>query len=41
LNSLSEDEKEELMMAYKESFDSNNLLSHEQVTLQHEKWLKL
>jgi len=39
-NSLNEDEKEELMTAYKESFDSNNLLSHEQVKLQHEKWLK-
>jgi hypothetical protein len=39
-NSLSEDEKEELLIAYKESFDSNNLLSHEQVKLQHEKWLK-
>jgi hypothetical protein len=40
-NCLNEDEKEELLIAYKESFDSNNLLSHEQVTLQHEKWLKL
>jgi hypothetical protein len=39
-NSLNEDEKEELMTAYKESFDSNNLVSHEQVKLQHERWLK-
>ena len=39
-NSLNEDEKEELMMAYRESFDKNNLLTHEQVKLQHEKWLK-
>jgi hypothetical protein len=37
-NSLNEDEKRELMIAYKESFDSNNLLSHEQVKVQHEKW---
>ena len=39
-NSLNEDEKEELMVAYKESFDSDNLLGHEKVKLQHEKWLK-
>jgi len=37
-NSLNEDERKELMIAYKESFDSDNLLSHEQVKLQHEKW---
>lgn len=39
-NNLNEDEKNELLMAYEESFDGNNLLSHEQVKLQHEKWLK-
>ena len=39
-NSLDEDEKKELLIAYKESFDSSNLLSHEQVKLQHEKWVK-
>lgn len=39
-NSLSEDEKKELLTAYEESFDSNNLISHEQVKLQHDKWLK-
>jgi len=37
-NSLNEDEKKELMIAYEESFDSNNLVSHEKVKLQHEKW---
>jgi len=39
-NNLSEDEKKELLTAYEESFDSNNLISHEQVKLQHGKWLK-
>jgi len=37
---LNEEEKKELLVAYDESFDENNLLSHEQVKLQHEKWLK-
>ncbi len=36
-NSLNEDEKEELLISHKESFDSNNLLSHEQVKLEDEK----
>jgi hypothetical protein len=40
-NNLTEDEKKELLMAYEESFENNNLLSHEQVKQQHEKWLKL
>ncbi|MDB5155782.1 MAG: hypothetical protein JWR50_489 [Mucilaginibacter sp.] len=39
-NDLSEEVKEELMSAYEESFDINNLLSHEQVKQQHEKWLR-
>ncbi|MBB3055203.1 hypothetical protein [Mucilaginibacter gotjawali] len=39
-NSLTEDQKKELLTAYEESFDSSNLLSHEQVKLQHDKWLK-
>jgi len=34
-NNLNEDEKRELLIAYGESFDSNNLLSHEQVKQQH------
>jgi len=39
-NNLNEDEKEALHVAYDESFDSNNLLTHEQVKLQHLEWLK-
>lgn len=39
-NALSEGQKEELLIAYDESFDSNNLANHEQVKLQHKKWLK-
>lgn len=39
-NRLSDDEKKELLIAYDESFDENNLLSHEQVKAQHSKWLK-
>jgi len=37
---LSPDEKEVLMLAYKESFDPAQLLPHEQVKKQHDKWLK-
>jgi len=39
-NSLSEKEKKELLLSYEESFDENNLLNHDEVKLQHEKWLK-
>lgn len=39
-NNLSENEKEELLVAYDESFDSNNLLSHEEVKQQHLEWSK-
>lgn len=39
-NTLNTEEKKELLVAYDESFDEKNLLSHEQVKLQHEKWLK-
>ena len=38
-NTLSEVEKKELLIAYNESFDSANLISHEQVKLSHSKWL--
>jgi hypothetical protein len=40
-NNLNEIEKDDLLTAYEESFDSNNLLSHEQVKQQHCKWLFL
>ncbi|WEA00167.1 hypothetical protein [Mucilaginibacter sp. SJ] len=39
-NNLNEAEKQELLIAYNESFDNTNLLSHEQVKHMHEKWLK-
>jgi hypothetical protein len=39
-NNLNENERWELMIAYDESFDNKNLLSHEEVKKQHEKWLK-
>lgn len=39
-NGLYDDEKEELLLAYEESFDSNILLRHQQVKQQHAKWLK-
>ncbi|MGZ3753803.1 MAG: hypothetical protein ACXVAY_05225 [Mucilaginibacter sp.] len=38
-NTLTEAEKEELLVAYNESFDGANLLSHRQVKLSHSKWL--
>lgn len=39
-NSLTHEEKEELLISYGESFDSNNLISHNEVKKQHDKWLK-
>ena len=38
-NSLKPDEKDELLLSYDESFDSKNLVSHEEVKRQHDKWL--
>lgn len=40
-NQLIDDEKEELLTAYNESFDDDNLLSHNEVKSQHTKWLSL
>jgi len=37
-NSLPEEQKAELIISYEESFDENNLLSHQLVKLQHKKW---
>ena len=37
---LSPEEKDELLLSYEESFDSNNLISHEEVKKQHDKWLR-
>jgi hypothetical protein len=38
-NSLSAEEKEELLLSYDESLDQNNLISHEHAKKQHDKWL--
>ena len=38
-NTLSPEQKTELLKAHYESFDENNLLSNEVVKAQHEKWL--
>jgi hypothetical protein len=37
---LSPEEKDELLLSYQESFDPNNLISHDEVKSQHDKWLK-
>jgi hypothetical protein len=38
-DALSSEEKDELLLSYEESFDPKNLLSHEEVKAQHDKWL--
>jgi hypothetical protein len=39
-NDLTQEEKQELLISYGESFDTNNLISHDEVKKQHNKWLK-
>jgi len=39
-NSLSPEEKDELLLSYDESLDPNNLISHEEVKKKHGKWLR-
>ena len=39
-NGLSLAEKDELLISYEKSFDSNNLIRHEDVKKQHDRWLK-
>lgn len=39
-NALNSEEQEELLISYDESFDSNNLINHNQIRKQHAKWLK-
>jgi hypothetical protein len=39
-DSLSSEEKDELLVSYEESLDPKNLVSHEDVKGQHYKWLK-
>lgn len=38
-DSLSAEEKDELLLSFEESFDPKNLISHEEVKKQHGKWL--
>lgn len=40
-NALTEDQKKEVLLAYEESFDEKNLIAHDEVMKQHEKWLNL
>ena len=37
---LTDEEKQELMTSYEESFNSKNLINHEDVKSQHSKWLE-
>ena len=39
-NTLTTEQKEELLLSYEESFESKNLISHEEVKKQHGKWLR-
>lgn len=39
-DSLSTTQQHELLLAYDESFDKANLISHDAVKKQHDKWLK-
>jgi hypothetical protein len=39
-NSLTEEQKLELLISYEESFDEKNLLDHEEMKIQHKKWLE-
>jgi len=39
-NTLTPEQKEELMLSYEESRDPKNLISHEEVVAQFSKWLE-
>jgi len=39
-NMLNDSQQNELLLAYDESFDPTNLISHEEVKKQDEKWLR-
>lgn len=39
-DSLNSEQKDELLLSYEESFDPKNLISHEEVKGQHDKWLR-
>lgn len=38
-DSLTSEERDELILSYDESFDTKNLISHSEVKKQHKKWL--
>jgi len=38
-DTLTEDQKNEVLLAYEESFDKKNLISHDEVMKQHKQWL--
>jgi len=39
-NSLNEEQKDDVLKSYEESFVSNNLVAHEEIKKQHSKWLE-
>jgi len=39
-NNMTEEQKQEVLSAYEESFDPKNLISYEEVIKSHERWLK-
>jgi hypothetical protein len=39
-NSLTPEEKQELMISYEESFDAKNLVRNDEVKRHHSKWLE-
>jgi hypothetical protein len=39
-NKLNQEQQQDLLLAYDESFDPANLISHELVKEQHKEWLK-
>jgi hypothetical protein len=39
-DSLSTEEKNELLLSYDESFDPKHIITHDEVKKQHDKWLR-
>jgi hypothetical protein len=39
-NKLTDEQKQDLLLSYEESFDPANMVSHEQVKESHKKWLE-
>ncbi len=40
-DALSHEEKEELLLSYEESYNSENLISHDSVMEEYSKWLRI